>query len=169
MAVFEIDPQTDPRWASFVESHPRSSVFHTPEWLTALRRTYNYARTVFTTCPGDAPFTNGLVLCRVDSWLTGTKLISLPFSDHCEPLVHNAADLDVLLSVIRERTAGRIKYAEIRPLSIELERESGWTPYSQYYFHVLDLRPSLEELHSRLHKDSIQRKIRRAERERVAL
>jgi hypothetical protein len=30
-----------------------------------------------------------LVFCRVRSWLTGRRSISLPFSDHCEPLVES--------------------------------------------------------------------------------
>src|SRR5437870_525473 len=105
MAVFEIDPLTDPRWGSFVESHPRSSVFHTREWLNALRRTYGYIPLAVSTCPVDAPLTNAIVFCRVDSWLTGSKLISLPFSDHCDPLVRDANDLDILLAGIR----GKIK------------------------------------------------------------
>jgi lipid II:glycine glycyltransferase (peptidoglycan interpeptide bridge formation enzyme) len=36
-----------------------------------------------------------------------------------------------------------------------------------YYFHSLDLRWPLEELFHRFHKDCVQRKIRRAERERL--
>src|SRR5207253_7683501 len=36
---------------------------------------------------------------------------------------------------------------------------------SSFYFHQLDVSPSLEKLFRGLHKDSIQRKIRRAERE----
>jgi lipid II:glycine glycyltransferase (peptidoglycan interpeptide bridge formation enzyme) len=46
---------------------------------------------------------------------------------------------------------------------------NGWVAYDQYSFHVLDLRPSIEELYSRLHYDSMQRKIRRADRESVVL
>jgi lipid II:glycine glycyltransferase (peptidoglycan interpeptide bridge formation enzyme) len=39
----------------------------------------------------------------------------------------------------------------------------------QYVLHLLDLRPPVEELYRRLHKSSIQRKIRRAEREGLTL
>src|SRR5438128_782655 len=102
MPVFEIDPQQDQRWTSLVESHSHSSVFHSAQWLDALRTTYGYAPTVFTSSPPDAHLTNGIVFCRVGSWLTGSRLVSLPFSDHCEPLVDNAAALNTLLAAIRE-------------------------------------------------------------------
>ena len=69
-----------------VERHPKASVFHTPAWLQALRWTYGDEPVVFTTSPPTAELTNGVVFCRVKSWLTGRRLISLPFSDHCEPL-----------------------------------------------------------------------------------
>jgi CelD/BcsL family acetyltransferase involved in cellulose biosynthesis len=166
--VFEVDPCSDARWPSFVESHPRSSIFHTREWLEALRRTYRYTPQALTTSPPDQPLANAILLCHVDSWLTGSKLVSLPFSDHCDPLVEERAHLLHLLSALHERAAARFKYAEIRPRCVGLE-EPDWAQSGQYHFHTLDLRPSLEQLHARLHKDGVQRKIRRAEREQVML
>jgi CelD/BcsL family acetyltransferase involved in cellulose biosynthesis len=164
--IYETDPLRDARWRALVEKHPLSSVFHTVEWLEALQQTYDYTPIVLTTSPPDGPLTNGIVFCRVDSWLTGSRLVSLPFSDHCEPLVQNAADLTALLSEARNRTAGRLKYTEIRPRHAELP---GLSPHAQYCLHLLDLQPPIEVLHSRLHKDGVQRKIRRAEREHVVL
>ena len=35
--VYEIDPTLDPRWAALVNSDPRASVFHSPNWLRALQ------------------------------------------------------------------------------------------------------------------------------------
>src|SRR4030095_13442675 len=150
MSVFEIDPMKDPRWIALVESHSRSSIFHTWEWLEALRRTYHYVPKVFTTSPNGAPLRNGIVFCQVNSWLTGSKLVGLPFSDHCEPLFQDAADLRLLLSAIGDRTAGNFRYAEIRPRSSALEAECDWAPERKYHFHALDLRPDIEELYSRL-------------------
>src|SRR5262245_13548252 len=117
MSLVEINPLQDPRWTSFIESHPRSSVFHTREWLEALRRTYHYVPIAFTASPNDEPLTNAIVFCQVESWLTGSKLVCLPFSDHCEPLVQRSADLCLLLSDIGQKTKSKFKYAEIRPRS----------------------------------------------------
>src|ERR1043166_4459298 len=87
MDIFRIDPIHDPRWPTFVTKHPRASVFHTVEWLKALHDTYSYAPVVFTTTPPHNDLQNGIVFCHVRSWLTGQRMVSLPFSDYCEPLV----------------------------------------------------------------------------------
>src|SRR5258707_1083082 len=87
--VFTLDLLTDRRWKEFVDWHPRSSMFHSVAWLKALQQTYGYRPIVYTTTPADQPMKNGMVFCDVNSWLTGQRLVSLPFSDHCEPLIDN--------------------------------------------------------------------------------
>jgi len=169
MAVFEFDPCADSRWNAFVQSHPHSSVFHTREWIEALRRTYRYTPRALTTADEGDALTNALVFCEVKSWLTGCKLVSLPFSDHCEPLFENPADLHLLLAGLHGRMAGTFKYAEIRPRCAAPAPDWGWAPSARHHFHVMDLEPGLDELYSRLHKDGVQRKIRRAEREGVSI
>jgi lipid II:glycine glycyltransferase (peptidoglycan interpeptide bridge formation enzyme) len=166
--VYEINPLSDSRWETFIKSHPRSSVFHSTNWLKALQTTYKYDPLVVTTCPPDADLTNGLVFCRVNSWVTGRRLVSLPFSDHCELLVHNSNELDdLLLHMKRYVDAGRWKYIEIRPTSSLLGNQTGLGRNVTYSFHCLDLRKSTQELFHNFHKDCIQRKIRRAEREKL--
>ena len=166
MTVYSLDPLEDPRWAEFVQRHPRASVFHTPGWLEALRRTYGYEPVVYTTSLPRAELTNGLVFCRVRSWLTGRRLVSLPFSDHCEPLVHNSEELSALIrSVELSRKQERWKYVEMRSTSPELQLEGGFHTAKTFYLHRLDLRPSLDALLRSFDKDCVQRKIRRAERE----
>ena len=104
--IYKIDPLSDPRWASLVQKHGEASVFHTPGWLTALRQTYNYLPVVFTTSPPDTDLTNGVLFCPVRSWITGNRLVSLPFSDHCSPLVNNSEELQSILDFLRQDLAG---------------------------------------------------------------
>jgi CelD/BcsL family acetyltransferase involved in cellulose biosynthesis len=164
--VYEIDPLCDPRWAALVESHPRSSAFHSPSWLRALQTAYDYDPFVITTCSPGVSLTNGIVFCRISSWLTGRRLVSLPFSDHCEPLVSSADELDeMLLRMRREVDHKRWKYVEIRPVLYEPGSRTGLAKNLTWQFHRLDLSRSTQELFLDFHKDSIQRKIRRAERE----
>jgi len=61
------------------------------------------------------------------------------------------------------------KYVELRPLSQIRDSESGLQPSRSYYIHELDLNPSVDQLFRNLHKDSIQRRIQRAEREELSL
>jgi len=166
LAVYTLNPLHDSRWPDFLERHPRASIFHTPGWLEALRHTYGYEPIVYTTSAPGTPLANGIVFCRISSWLTGRRMVSLPFADHCEPLVESPEQLkEVFGSLQRTRDEEKLKYIEIRPLSVDLPAEPCMQKSNLFCFHVLDLRPALENLFRRLQKDSIQRKIRRAERE----
>lgn len=166
MPTFCIDPLTDHRWAALVEEDPRASVFHTPEWLGALQKTYGYAPFVVTASgPAEPRLSSGLVLCRVDSWLTGKRVVSLPFSDHCDPLTRVPQDVEKLLNSLGEGQAeAGTGYLEVRPTTrIPCLSENPWTEAGRYKLHWLDLRPSLDAVFRRFHKSCIQRKIRKAE------
>jgi CelD/BcsL family acetyltransferase involved in cellulose biosynthesis len=164
--VYEFNPLCDPRWETLVRNHPRASVFHSTSWLRALKTAYGYDPAVVTTCPRQAALTNGLVFCRVKSWLTGLRMVSLPFSDHCEPLVNHSGELDDLLIRMRQHVdSGRWKYVEIRPAFCQPGSGTGFGKSLTYCFHRLNLIGSTQELFHNFHKSCVQRKIRRAERE----
>jgi CelD/BcsL family acetyltransferase involved in cellulose biosynthesis len=160
-----INPLSDSRWDDLVSRHPRASVFHERGWLEALNRTYNYQPFVLTSTPGGQQLNCGLVLCRVSSWITGTRCVSLPFSDHCDPLLNGSDELAEFTKWLRAECDRRAwKYVELRPKSCG--EESGlFTKDQTYCLHTLDLSPSLEQIFESLHKDSVQRRIRRAEKE----
>jgi CelD/BcsL family acetyltransferase involved in cellulose biosynthesis len=164
--VHILDPLVDGRWGEFAARHPSASAFHQPGWLEALRRTYGYTPVVLTTAGTGEPLADGVVLCRVSSWLTGTRWVSLPFADHCEPLVNEAGEcLQFVKWLRRECDLQRWKYVELRPLSPLPDAEDGLQPSRSYCFHELDIRENLERIFRGFHKDSIQRKVRRAEKE----
>lgn len=164
--IYPIDPLRDPRWSSFVDRHPRASIFHTTAWIESLVKTYGYRAVAFTSNPPNEPLSNGTVCCLVKSWLTGRRLVSLPFSDHCEPLVNGPEELNSLLGLLTQQQGNcGWKYVEIRPRGAFDRAQSGFSQGQTFYFHSLDLRGSLEDIYRNFHKDCVQRKIRRAERE----
>lgn len=168
MAIYEIEPLKDRRWGELVGRHPAGSLFHTRGWLEALWRTYGFETAALTTSPPGAALENGLVYCRVGSWLTGRRLVSLPFSDHCEPLVGGKGDLTELLEGFRGRLKeGAYRYGEIRPWVEAAAEDCGFAPGQRYVAHRLDLRAGAAAVFRGFHKDCVQRKIRRAEREGV--
>jgi len=167
--VYELDPLKDTRWEGLVRTHPGATLFHSTKWLRALQKAYGYRPVVLTTCPPYAPLTNAMVFCRVKSWLTGRRLVSVPFSDHCEPLVSNAGELNELLAHARRQVdTGDWAYVEIRPTFSKPDGETGFGISNTYCLHRLNLSPSLQALFHSFHKSCIQRKIRRAEREGLA-
>lgn len=168
MRFYQVDPTKDPRWADLVGRHPRASVFHTVGWLQTLRRTYGYEPVAFTTSSPTGDLRNGMVFCRIDSWLTGRRLVSLPFSDHCEPLCDSAEDANFLIRYLQTALEHQEwKYLEIRPVNGNFgQTDNGlcFLPASTYFLHALDLHPDIDEVFRSLDQDSVQRRIRRAER-----
>lgn len=159
-----IDPLTDPRWDELVSRHPRATAFHGRGWLAALKEAYGYEPFAVTSAAPGVPLKDGYAACRVKSWLTGTRIVSLPFTDHCDPLVHDATGEQFLLDRLVKESAGqRCSYLEIRPLSSATRLEGGFQTSATYCYHELDLAPGLDDLFKGLHKDSIRRKIQRAE------
>lgn len=169
MSVYRINPIQDPRWNRFLLEHPHASVFHTPAWLETLYRTYGYEPFALTTSALGRELTDGLVFCRINSWLTGRRLVSLPFSDHCDPLVDSREDFEHLLrSVQCDLKQEGLKYIEIRPVNPYFGGQAGFGKANEFWLHKIDLRPSLEELFRSFHKDCVQRKLRRAVRETLS-
>lgn len=163
--IHVIDPLVDRRWDELVAQHAQASPFHLRGWLQALQRTYGYRPFVITSAtPGEA-MKDGVVFCQISSWLTGTRAVSLPFADHCEPLVSGNAECFGLLKWLHgERIRQQWKYLEVRPLRPFQSGTSEFQPSHSYCMHELDLRPSLEHIFQSMHRDSVQRRIRHAER-----
>lgn len=171
VAVYCLDPLADPRWNELVERHPEAGVFHTRPWLASLRAVYGYEPIAYTTAPAGRLLDSGMVFCRVKSRLTGHRLVSLPFSDHCQPLVDDPVVLAELLAALRqEASSGRWDYLEWRPL-LEATNppasESEQWHSRDAWVHRLDLTPEEDALWSQCHNTAIRQAVRRAEREGV--
>ena len=163
-----VNPLSDRRWDELVVRHPKASAFHQRSWLEPLARTYGYEPMVFTTSAPSAKLENGLVFCRIKSWLTGSRMVSLPFSDHCEPICDSAGEMNTLICGSQASFDYKHgQYLEVRPTSDDFGRSGagmGFRPAARYFLHVMDLRPDLDALFRGLDKDSVQRRIKRAEK-----
>lgn len=161
-AVYDIDPITDERWQTFLEQHPLATVFHTSQWLGAIKQSYGYRPVALTTCGPRELLTNALVFCRVRSWATGSRLVSLPFSDHCIPLVEDEEQFECLVSRLKQACdRGGEKHLEIRSADVGAGKMAD---SASFCLHKLDLSPSLSDLFHAFHESCIRRKIRQAER-----
>ena len=166
MNAYEIDPTSDERWADLLQNHPEASIFHTRGWLEALHRTYGYTPLAFTTSPPGSPLTNAIPFCKVNGLFGKQRLVSLPFSDHCEPLVESSEQLTCVLTHLQQRREAEAwDYVELRPKTTALAGGDGFRQSESFFFHQLDLRRDLDEILQRTHKHCIQRKLQRAERE----
>lgn len=165
-----------------LHKHPLASVFHTAGWLEALARTYGY-RPFAVTTDENGPLGSAVPFCEITSW-GSNKLVSLPFTDHCDLLVRTALERDCYLEALRsEVDSGRWRSVELRPRrptrdgtesevvqDVPLEKQPTRPPLNQrgYCFHSVDLSASLPEVFARFHRSNTQRAIRRAEREELS-
>jgi len=168
MTAYKLNPLTDPRWPEFTNSNPEAFIFHTREWLNAIHLTYGYEPVVFTTSQ-EKTLSNAVVFCHIRSWLTGTRLVSLPFSDHCQPLAKEL-DLETILSDLEnQRRSKKLKYVELRPLenNDQMEARFNFSNSESFYFQKINLRPDVDAIYKNFHDSCIRRKIRRAGRENL--
>ncbi len=169
MQLYTLDPMLDSRWDDLVASHPKASVFHHKGWLKALAGTYGYRPIVMTSARPGERLADGIVFCEIKSWITGDRLVSLPFSDHADPLLNQMGDsLELTEWMQAECRQHKWRYIEIRPLSWQMDSGRPLMASESFWLHTLNLEPSLEQIFRGLHKNCIQRRIRKAERERLS-
>jgi CelD/BcsL family acetyltransferase involved in cellulose biosynthesis len=94
--VTRIDPVADPLWAHLVRRH-RADLFLSPTWLRILEKTYGLEVEALVIRGDDGQAEAGLPYCVVSD-MRGGRIVSLPFSDYCDPVVETAEQWNALIS-----------------------------------------------------------------------
>lgn len=162
-ATRRIDPLADPAWLEFVERSPDAEVFHHPRWLQLLNAQYGYEMDARCVANGRG-IEAGIPIARVESRLTGRRLVSLPFSDFCAPAQAAGAGPDAVESLGRAlaEEAGRTGLG----LSVRAALPAPGTFAEDGMFrHLLALSPDPAEVEKRYSKSQVKRGIKKAKRE----
>ena len=85
---------SDKAWFEFLALQADATVFHHPLWSICLSESYRYRPFVIVMKDSEGKIVGGLPVMEIDSWLTGKRWVSLPFTDHCSPLLRNKDDLE---------------------------------------------------------------------------
>src|SRR3954464_9442113 len=93
VSVQVVDPLAVANWDALVMALPGHSFFHSAAWARVLEDSYGYKPVYFALVENGA-LRALLPALEVDSWLTGKRGVSLPFSDACEALGNDAAVRD---------------------------------------------------------------------------
>jgi hypothetical protein len=163
MNIDIINPTVHPNWDSLILSHSNYSFFHSSAWARVLSEAYGYKPLYFTIFDGDA-ISACLPVMEVNSFITGKRGVSLPFTDYCEPLIRDPARFEALLNYVKEYgNRSGWKYLELRG-------GKGLLPEAQasvsYLGHALDLTVGTDKLFSEFRKGT-KSSIKKAEREKV--
>ncbi len=159
-----IDPIADPAWRELIEASPSAEVFHHPLWLELLHEQYGYE--LGACCiPNGKGIAAGLPIARVESRLTGRRLVSVPFSDTCGPALAPGAGeaaLDALGAALAEQA--RDSGLDLT-VHAPLPNAPGALLRPSFYRHLLPLADDPAEVEGRYSKSQVKRGIKKARRE----
>jgi hypothetical protein len=160
MAVVSIDPHNDPRWQTFVETHPETLIFHHPRWMQVLEETYGYGQASLA-CVEGARLVGIVPLLEIRSRLTGRRAVSLPFSDYSSMLLADPLAGDVLYAHLLDlQHSRRWKYCEVRGGC----PPSGGIPSASYKLHRIPLHADPQRVFKTFEKGRTQSTIKKFEK-----
>lgn len=166
MKIEQLDPTRDPRWRELVDGASGPSAFAHPNWLALLGRRYRYDMSALCVTDG-GEILRGLPLARVESRLTGKRLVAVPFTDVCPVVrrngVNGAGDEDLARALVDERRRTGLDI-EIRE---DLPHVPGGHVVPRFLVHRLALDGDADAVLSRTSKSQIRRGIKKAVREGV--
>jgi hypothetical protein len=164
-SVQMVDPATDAGWDAKVQACSSSSFFHSAAWARVLQDTYGYAPAYFIlTSVGRLQAL--LPVMEVDSWLTGRRGVSLPFTDDCEPVCSDAG-------AFRRVYEAAVGYAQDRGWKY-LECRGGRAHFADapastsFYGHRLNLAGTEDALFASF-ESANRRAVRKAEKSGVSV
>jgi CelD/BcsL family acetyltransferase involved in cellulose biosynthesis len=146
-------------WCKLVNQVP-SSVFHSPSWIQVLTDTYGWEASAYVALDERAEPKAGIAFCRIADIL-GERIVALPFSDYCDPLVSDAECWRFLI----DRLLPEHCPINVRCLHNDLPlADERFTLLKQAKWHRMDLRPDMDSLWQAMH-DSTHRAIRKSQRD----
>ena len=139
--------------------HDRATAFHSSAWARVLTETYAH-KPLYLHFSQEGKTSALLPLMEVKSIVTGTRGVSVPFSDLCPPLVFSGFDERLLMPALeRVATERKWRHFELRGARFL----HGVAPaVVSFYGHKLDLTLGAEELRRRF-AGNVRRNIRTAE------
>ncbi len=154
-----VNPIQQPEWDSQLVSHPDYTFFHGAAWVKVLCATYRH-KPLYFALRGEHRLWGLLPVLEVNSRLTGSRGVSLPFTDECQPLSFGTVRYeDVLNKIIEYGKARNWNYLECRGGG---NLVPGIPASLTFLGHTLELLASEKTLFDRF-ESSVRRAIRKAE------
>ena len=154
--IIDVPTATDPRWAELVAAQP-TDVFNSPAWARVLEDAYGFEVRAKVVLDGDDRPVAGMAYVDVED-LRGRRIVSLPFSDFCDPIVADDRAWESLSASITALGAP----VTVRCLRGDITPDAGWSETATYAWHRVDARREADEIWASLHP-SARRAIRKAE------
>lgn len=149
--VVWLQPEHMPKWDAFVEKHPLGLIYHLSGWKRVLEKSFSHIRGHFLAIEDDesGEIIAGIPIYTVKSWLTGNRLVSIPFATLCDPLISSLSDMEIIWPVLAdlyEKIGAR--YIELRAwgFASSFDNDPRFAVSVQHKHHYLILDRDPQEL-----------------------
>ncbi|MCP4990674.1 MAG: GNAT family N-acetyltransferase [Colwellia sp.] len=169
--IVVIDPEKDKRWDKFVGDHPLGWLTHLSGWKRVLEKSFKHMKGHYLVILNMDNIKAALPVYEVRSWLTGNKLVSIPFATLCDPLVSEISDMKVILEAVKRLAQNLgISCVEIRTHnSHTLIEDDSLSVDRKYKHHYLLLDRPPEELRKKFSRSCVRQRISRASKSDLVL
>lgn len=158
-----LNPLKIANWDDLLSTHPDANFFHTQSWAKVLSETYGYAPKYFSIFAEDK-LCFLLPMMEVKSLFTGRRGVSLPFTDHVQPLVTCADELgEIWRELVGYAKKSRWQHIDLRGDAVA---QTASEVYDSFYQHEIRLEKEPNLLFKRLSNNN-KRNIKKALREGV--
>jgi len=166
--LVSVDPLVDSAWGDLLSRAPASSIFHHPAWLRLIHEHYDLPISAWCLVAPDGRLRGGIPVTLLDSRLTGSRLIALPFSDACPPLLDASAGGE--MTQLATAVADARRQIDL-PLEVRgaLSGSSEAILVDRYVQHQLPLHVDVDEVVRGFTKSHVQRGVNKARREGVTV
>jgi CelD/BcsL family acetyltransferase involved in cellulose biosynthesis len=148
--IVHIDPLQDVRWDRFVENHPLGLIYHLSAWKKVLEKSFKHMKGHHLALIDlrTNMIQAALPIFEVKSWLTGNKLVSIPFSTLSDPLISSSEQMNLLLQAVFDLSKKlRIPSIELRTFqSSPLIQDTRLVSSALFNLAHLSLDSDLEKL-----------------------
>jgi CelD/BcsL family acetyltransferase involved in cellulose biosynthesis len=145
---YDLIAPSSSQWSDFVTADPQATIFHHPAWIELLAKCYGFRPFVLVTYDQSGNLSAGLPFVAVKSVLTGSRWVSLPYSDYCNPLHSDTSSLerltDSLIQLAQDRKTPRLSVRWALPARPAI------APYSHHVLHRLTLDANTKQQGQRL-------------------
>ena len=156
------NPLADPGWDDLILTHPGATFFHSTAWARVLHATYR-AAPCHLVRRGEFHLRDLLPVMEMRSPLTGRRGVSLPFTDQCDPLLHEDTGADDAFA--------RVCQAGMERGWVFWEGRGDWGvsgPSVSHWGHDLKLDRDPDRVFDRF-SPAVRRAIRKAEKEGLSV
>ena len=136
--IRSVIPEENGQWDGFVYAHPKASIFHHSAWKQVLNSTFGHDP-FYVVVEKAGCITGVYPFMQVKSRFTGTRMVSLPLTSFCSPLVPVAA-LEEVVDFTRRNNPDALSL-EMKTLDSKGLLPGFLQEQSDYVTHLLDLRP----------------------------